>query len=270
MSDALRRASAFEETLREQCADRILPLPWGRAVFNRALNRVWELNVVRVERGGIAINDLVAEADRLQGGAGLAHRRIVVLDEEAGAALTPGFEERGWKTDCFVYMVHGSEPPVGPKTVRVEEVEREAVDPLRETIIRAEPWGDDDEVVRQLLRSSELVAKAGRGRQFAVLVDGKPVSAADLYSDGRTAQIEDVATVPDYRGRGLATAVVLQALNEAARAGHEFVFLIADDTDWPKELYAKLGFEPVGRKFAFLRPPARDSPPRTEQEDRGP
>ncbi len=264
MSEDLRRACAFEEALRERCAERILPLPWGRAVFSPGLNRVWELNVVRVERAGVSIEELIAEAERLQGEAGLAHRRIVVLDEDAGAALEPGFSERGWKTDSFVYMVHRGEPPARANSVRVEEVERKAVDPLREVIIRAEPWGNDDEVVRQLLDSSARVAKAGLGRQFAVLVNGKPVSAADLYSDGRTAQIEDVATLPEHRGRGLATAVVLRALADAIDAGHELVFLIADDKDWPKELYAKLGFEAVGRKFAFLRPPAQASPERTE------
>jgi len=264
MSEDLRRACAFEEALREHCAERILPLPWGRAVFSPGLNRVWELNVLRVERAGVSIDELIAEAERLQGEAGLAHRRIVVLDEDAGAALEPGFSERGWKTDSFVYMVHRGEPPARANSVRVEEVERRAVDPLREVIIRAEPWGNDDEVVRQLLVSSARVAEAGRGRQFAVLVNGRAVSAADLYSDERTAQIEDVATLPEHRGRGLATAVVLHALGEAVDTGHELVFLIADDKDWPKELYAKLGFELVGRKFAFLKPPAQASRERTE------
>ncbi len=140
--------------------------------------------------------------------------------------------------------------------VRVDEVDRRVLEPLREQIIRAEPWGKDDEVVAQLIASGARMARAGRGRHFAAFVDSVPASGADLYSDGRTAQIEDVATVPDFRGGGLATAVILRALDEALRAGHDFVFLIADDNDWPKELYARLGFEPIGRKFAFLRPPA--------------
>ena len=269
MSDDLKRASAFEEVLRERRAARIVPLPWGRAVFNPALNRVWELNVVRVEHAGVEMDELIAETDRLHCDAGLTHRRIVVLDEGAGADLEPAFLEREWKTDCFVYMVYRGNAPKPLPAPRVDEVERGVVEPLRELIIRAEPWARDDEVVQQLLTSSALVASAGRGRQFAVLIDGAPVSAADLYSDGRTAQIEDVATLPAHRGRGFATAVVLHALNEAMRGGHDFVFLIADDRDWPKKFYAKLGFEAVGRKFAFLKPPAQGSPPQTEREGEG-
>jgi hypothetical protein len=34
------------------------------------------------------------------------------------------------------------------------------------------------------------------------------------------------------------------------------VFLVADDDDWPKEMYAKLGFEEAGRTFQFLLKPA--------------
>lgn len=256
MSDDLRRASAFEEALRERCAERTVTFKWGRALFNETYDRVWELNVLRVDQPhGVIVEALVAEADRVQGAAGLPHRRVVVLDEAAGSALEPGFKELGWRPDRFVYMVARRTQANPVDTSPVHEVERAALQPLRETIIRAEPWGKDDGVVRQLVDSSGLVADVGRARHFAVVVDGLAVAGTDLYSDGTIAQIEDVATMPDHRGRGYATAVVLRALEEARRVGHELTFLIADENDWPKELYAKLGFVPIGRKYAFLRPP---------------
>ena len=37
------------------------------------------------------------------------------------------------------------------------------------------------------------------------------------------------------------------------------IFLIADDADWPKELYAKLGFDPIGRFWQFTKPPEGES-----------
>ena len=110
-----------------------------------------------------------------------------------------------------------------------------------------------------VLDSSELFVRAGNGRHFAARVDGEVASGADLYSDGRTAQVEDVSTRPAFRGRGLASAVVLHAVREALAARHDFVFLVADDADWPKQLYARLGFEPLGHKWMFLRPPAPDA-----------
>ena len=62
--------------------------------------------------------------------------------------------------------------------------------------------------------------------------------------------MEAVATLPAHRGRGYASAVVLRAVEEALAAGHDLVFLTADDDDWPKELYARLGFEQIGRPGA--------------------
>ena len=103
------------------------------------------------------------------------------------------------------------------------------------------------------MAGARRVAEAGNARHFAVLVEGEVVAAADLFSDGRTAQIEDVATLPEHRRRGYGRAVTERALAEAIAEGHEFVFLVADDDDWPKELYRRLGFEPVGCTYAFTR-----------------
>ena len=257
----LARAIAFEEALRERSADRIVPFRFGRAVFNNAYPNVWDLNVLRVDDpSGTTVNALVAEAERLHGEAGHAHRRIAVLDEHAGARLEPGFRELGWETDRFLFMAYrgaGSRPG---RTEQVKEVDAAELRPLREEILRAEPWADSDEVVHQVLDAAAMTARAAHARHFAVRIDGEPVSMADLFSDGRTAQVEDVATKPTQRGRGLATAVVLRAVEEALAGGHDLVFLIADDADWPKELYARLGFAPLGRKWLFLRKPAPAGP----------
>jgi ribosomal protein S18 acetylase RimI-like enzyme len=55
------------------------------------------------------------------------------------------------------------------------------------------------------------------------------------------------------RGRGLGRMVVARAIELAREADPELVFIVADDDGWPKQLYAKLGFEPVGRLLSFHR-----------------
>jgi ribosomal protein S18 acetylase RimI-like enzyme len=67
-------------------------------------------------------------------------------------------------------------------------------------------------------------------------------------------------TLGRFRGRGLAKAVVSHAVNEARSAGHSLVFLVADDEDWPKELYRRLGFEPRGHTWEIIREPPQASP----------
>ena len=91
-------------------------------------------------------------------------------------------------------------------------------------------------------------------RFFVAASEGVDAAVTTLYSDGVVAQIEDVATLRDFRRRGLARATVTAAIDAALEMGHGLVFIVADDNDWPKDLYARLGFDPVGRAWAFTRP----------------
>jgi ribosomal protein S18 acetylase RimI-like enzyme len=245
----LERANAFEESLRERAADEVIPLPFGSAILTPSLPSVWDLNLLRVDRAGITAEGLAAEADRIMGEAGLAHRRVVTLDK----SLAPGIEALGWEPGRFLFMLYRGGGERTGDVALVEEVEHDVLLPIREAMVREAPWADDEETVNQILAAQARGAAAGRSRHFAVVVEGKVASAADLFSDGRTAQVEDVVTQPERRGRGYASAVVLHAVGEARREGHDFVFLVADAEDWPKELYARLGFEAIGHKWTFLR-----------------
>jgi GNAT superfamily N-acetyltransferase len=254
----LERAISFEETLRGRCAERIVPFRFGRALFNDSLPLVWDLNVLRVdEPAGATAEALAAEAERLHGEAGHRHRRVAVADERAGQALADPFRSLGWRVDRFLLMAwRGGGARVADADAAVEEVDAAALRPLREAIVGAEPWATSEDVTRMVADAVQLAGRMGNARHFAVRTNGEVASAADLYSDGRTAQVEDVATSPEFRGRGYATAVVLRAVEEALATGHDFVFLVADAGDWPRELYARLGFAPLGHTWTFLKTPA--------------
>jgi len=111
-------------------------------------------------------------------------------------------------------------------------------------------------------RERDVIARGTRamatpGTRFVVAdFEGTPAAYATLYSDGTVAQVEDVSTQPRARGHGLARAVVQHAIDLARAEGHELIFLVADADDWPRELYARLGFDPVGHCWALVRPPA--------------
>ena len=125
---------------------------------------------------------------------------------------------------------------------------------LRGGEIRNEPHGKDETFVQQLLEHRRDVCKAVATRLFAAEVDGKLVAHADLYCEDGVGQVENVATLPEYRGRGLARSVVLRAVAESQAAGNEPTFLVAAADDWPQRMYEKLGFESVGRYARFLKP----------------
>ena len=113
------------------------------------------------------------------------------------------------------------------------------------------------EVMRQLVENKRGLSEVVDTRFFAARVDGEVASYCELYSDGQTAQIENVLTLSRFRKRGLARATVSKALEEARNGRHDLIFLIADQRDWPKELYGKLGFDEVGRIWEFVLPRAK-------------
>ena len=135
----------------------------------------------------------------------------------------------------------------------MKEVDPRRLRRLREEIIREWQPDADEKTVSEIVAAGALQLKAATSRVFGVVEDGEVVSSAQLYSDGSTAQVEDVATLPAYRGRGHAKALVTRAVKEAVADNHEFIFLVADGDDWPKKLYNRLGFEEVGSRFAFLK-----------------
>jgi predicted GNAT family acetyltransferase len=99
-----------------------------------------------------------------------------------------------------------------------------------------------------------LVERAG-ARIYGVRVDGDVVAGAQLMVLDGVAQVEDVVTLTAHRGQGYARAAVLAAVRAARNDGADLVYLGADDEDWPKHMYAKLGFDEVARSFDFVRKP---------------
>jgi ribosomal protein S18 acetylase RimI-like enzyme len=253
----LDRALDFEKAIAARCAERIVPSRSGDAYFNDTFPRVWYLNYLLVDRGkDVDPGELAAEAELLHTDAGHSHRRIEVPDEAVGARVERFLRRIGWQVEPLVLMAYRGKGTRTADTTSVVEVTREQLIPLREEIARGQPWATDDEVVREVVGAGEVWARAANARFFAVEAEGRPVAAAQLSSDGRIAEVDDVATLPGFRGRGYASAVTLRAVEEALASGHDLVFLVADDEDWPKELYTRLGFEPIGRTWSFLRTPA--------------
>ena len=86
-------------------------------------------------------------------------------------------------------------------------------------------------------------------------IDGTLAGRCELLENGADAQIEYVDTLEEYRGRGVARAVVLAAAEAARRAGADRVFIATDMDDGPKPLYERFGFEPNGHEWEFTRYP---------------
>ena len=251
MTGELERIHRFEREI-EMTGTQAVASPLGVGVLTPELPLRHDSNFLMLDRADGAAQ-AIAEVDRILGGAGRSHRVIVTLDETLGERLRSDFQALGWRTQRHVFMVQRREPEKPVELSLTQEVDEAALRPGRTRETLAQPWGSP-ELAKQLLDAKLLLGMRAETRFFGVPVGGEMVSWTDLYLAQGVGQVEDVATLPEHRGKGYASAVVLRAVEEARRAGADFVFLVADDEDWPKELYGRLGFDPVGLIYKFSRP----------------
>jgi ribosomal protein S18 acetylase RimI-like enzyme len=243
---------AFEVDIQDRCSERLVPFKWGTALFRLDIPRVHDQNLLRLEREfqSVSARDLAAEADRLQRPAGLSHRKVVVPDEAAGERLSAEFAELTWRRARHVVMAHRGSAP-DPPAHPVVDVQSPQLKRAR-TLAFEQDLGSGASA--QVAASLDLIASVvARARGFAVEVDGELVSWCVLYEENGIGQVDDVVTASPHRQRGYARAVVSAATRASLESGNEITFLVADDEDWPKELYAKLGYEPIGRRYEFTR-----------------
>jgi ribosomal protein S18 acetylase RimI-like enzyme len=252
VSEELERIVACHRDLQERLCDRFLASHVASGLFNSTLPRVWDRNYVRLEDPDANVGELIAVAERAHTLAGVAHRRIWVDHPGAGERLTPAFLAGGWSVQRLLVMVHReTEDEPDADLLAVAELDEHALRGIREEI--SVEYEDSPQLRAQLLFAQQIAAEELDVRYFGIRRGARIVSCCELYSRGGVAQIEDVVTVPDLRNQGLGRAVVLRALEAARSSGHDLVFLLADEEDWPKELYRRLGFEPIARLHAFLK-----------------
>jgi GNAT superfamily N-acetyltransferase len=220
------------------------PSSVGTAVYLDELPKRLDSNFLQVEHEADPA-EVEAEAARLD------RQMIHIPDSRIGEALEPYFAERGWRVNRVTVMAQLREPEKEADLSHVEEVAEEELRPARAALNAGQPWGRPD-VMADLFAGKHLIGRLIEARFFAVRVDGQVVSYTDLYQDGHEAQIEDVGTLHEHRGKGYATAVVLGAIAAARKRGAEFVCLVADYEDWPKELYGRLGFDELGYYVKFV------------------
>lgn len=253
---AFAAALEFERAIKRRACPIVERVALGEVFRDPELPRVWVHNMLHVDVDAdeeLDANGLVATLDALF--PDVPHRRAFVDSDAVGGRVGADLRARGWhvERDVFMALLAPRDRPPAPGLAR--EVSEPALRAVEAATMREERHSAEADVARQLLRAHDKAARGTSARFFVAAANGVDASHATLYSDGRIAQIEDVATLTAYRGRGLARAVVSAATDAALQMGHELVFIVASDGDWPKELYARLGFRPVGWGWGVTRVP---------------
>jgi ribosomal protein S18 acetylase RimI-like enzyme len=220
---------------------------WYRA---RTLPQVYDANHVIVLEHGftMSMEEVSAAADEIQ--AGLPNRIVEFVACPESEALAAGFRAAGWLDEPLGVMVRHREPDRRVDTSSVRVVDAISMRPARAASLTDEPWATPD-AVEQVRDKQERVAERIPTTHLAVIDQGMVVSYCEVYKIDDIAQVESVATVPDYRRLGHARSVVTRALE--LTADRRLVFLCMDPTDWPQQLYARLGFDDIGRIARFRK-----------------
>ena len=242
------RIHAFRSALQDAAAEEHVPAAHGVGLFAPSVREVYDMNYVSVEQPAPA-EGLITEAERLMGD--YFHKRVIL--ERADGDTATGFRAHGWTVVPHLIMARTREPDRLVDTSMVRELPFEELAAARREVTVGEPWGDA-EISSLLDEAKRLIMSAVPTRFFAAFADGEIAAYCEVRSDGTVAQIEDVNTIPRFRRRGLGRAVVQYAVDEA-RSTNDIVYLEALAEDWPRQLYAKLGFDVVGeRHFNTLFP----------------
>jgi predicted GNAT family acetyltransferase len=232
----------------ETIADTVRPIDGGWLVLTPSLPVVWSLNHLRL----VAPMDYREALERAeQHLAKLAFRHLVADSDALGRSLDGPLRGQGFSVEREVVMAWTGPMQKQARGLPVIEADERAM-----TAIERRWYAEDARItaaaVDQMLEAAKREQRVWHERHFAIAGDNKELAAiTKLRSDGTTAQVEDVYTVPEARGRGFASALVSHALTVARQSGNDLVFIVADDCNWPKHLYARLGFAPVGRRWVF-------------------
>jgi ribosomal protein S18 acetylase RimI-like enzyme len=246
--DVMARARAWRNAAHAAVCDVIEPWEHGTVARATRYPSYYDFNVVRVEDDpGMSVDALAAFADEAL--AGLEHRRVDFDLVAAGEPLRAAFAASGWQTVRLVWMRHEAPAPPGP-TIAVEQVPYDAVHELRVA------WhGQDfpDLHAGGYHAQAREVALRREAQVLAVFESGAPVAFAQLERVDDAAEITQVYVHPDHRGRQRGTAMTRAAI--AAAGDVRDLWIVADDEDRPKDLYARLGFRPAWTSTEFTRLP---------------
>ena len=247
----LSRALAFLRAVDESCADEVIAVAPGTVLRTTSMQGKWAMNLVRIEGEHLSIGVPEIAAIAAEYLPYASWHWVALDDQRAADRLKDPLRDAGYDAEAALLMGLDREPDRFVDTTAVRAAGLDELGPLQEA------WAREEEPEGQIPGLLAAWARQHQARPELRFViddeDGRPAAMTLLRWHAKTAQVEDVYTRADQRGRGYARALVTHALMVAREHGHEHVFIAADDEDTPKELYYKLGFSAIGRRLAAVR-----------------
>lgn len=81
---------------------------------------------------------------------------------------------------------------------------------------------------------------------YLARLDGITAGACELFSSDRWGRIDSVVTLPEFRRRGVASALVMTAVRDSIELGNTITYLCTETGSSAESVYLRLGFESWG------------------------
>ena len=239
---------------------RVQPTWWGAVVTDERFPAVWDINYARIDvrAPDLSMREVADALLPALNDVGTDVFHVVSFHPEETTGLLVELSTLGHLLTWDAVMELVDEPSIPVTDAEIEELIEgaELWSRVEASLALFEVQPDVSGQLRTLEEAS--FAKAGK-RWFGVRDDdGLLVSLAALVTLEGVGYLDNVATFPQARGRGLASALAVRAIAEARAAGARNVCLFADPDDVAVvKMYERIGFEKVGR-LAATRGPAED------------
>jgi ribosomal protein S18 acetylase RimI-like enzyme len=226
------------------------PAWWGAVVTEARFPAIWDFNYARVDEPapGLTLREVAGALLPALAEVGTDMFHVVSFHPDETTDLLVELSTLGHSLSWDLVMDLTDAPTITPNDVRVEPLE--AGDELWSRVEDSLAlFGNDPAVSQQLRRIEEETFSTDHKRWLGVRdEDGTIVALAALVQLEGVGYLDNVATFPAARGRGLASAIVARAIELADGSGAEHVSLFADPDALPVvRMYERLGFRGVGR-----------------------
>jgi ribosomal protein S18 acetylase RimI-like enzyme len=237
--------------------ERVEETPWGAVVSDVRYPAIQEPNYARVEtREPVGLAEIEAVLLPAMARSGSVRSHVVIFFPEDQTDLVAQASTRGERLTWDLVMVHEGALPSPDR--RVEEIADldEAFWRRHATSTRLFHINERSAVDQLQALEREVLIPGGR-RWFVVREGAEPVAFAAMLALEGSAYLDHVVTFPAARRRGHAEALTRRATLEAARAGAERTYLLAEPGGVAERLYARLGFQRAGHVASWLSPIVR-------------
>jgi ribosomal protein S18 acetylase RimI-like enzyme len=248
------------DALSESCVS----YAWGTVTRNRSLSHIHDANRAWVyDVASPSLEELKRATAKAQAAVAVAFTQVEVLDIDARAPLFDALT--GWlgpPSDLFSFMTTAAASnAVAPPGIRIGEQPFPDRRRWRELIDAGH--SDEDPLPEDVLeefarRDTEVLVPAGV-RFFTAEQDGEVAAYTSMLSLGGVGLIDNVATLPEHRRRGLGTAVVGAALAASHEGGNRTTCLFTQQGSEAQRIYERLGMRVIARAAQFHSEPPADA-----------